>query len=405
MPLSTFYVHTLGCKLNFSESSAFVKSMQAAGFVLTAENEAADIFIINTCAVTAVAEKKCRTLVHAIKRKYPFAKIALMGCFSELEAAQSQLKTEVDIMVGSSDKMSLVQLLQEQTPQTQSFFSAFSSNDRTRSFLKIQDGCDYHCSYCTVAKARGESRSDTIEGVLKNLREIIDLDIKEVVLAGVNLGDFGRKNGASFYELLQNMLTLKDLPRIRISSIEPNLLTDDIIALVAGNKPLMPHFHIPLQSGNDRILALMKRRYNTSLFAEKVHKIKEKMPFACVAADVITGFPTETEEDFEITYHFLQNLPVDMLHVFSYSKRPGTPAVELKPQVAEMLKRERTHRLITLSDSKKENFYRKNSGRILEVLWESQNENGLMSGFTENYIKVATPYRKELVNTVTKFSF
>lgn len=409
MKTPIFHIYTLGCKLNFSESSCFTQMMQNKGFKFSeTESEAVSYYIINTCAVTSTAEKKCRTLVHHIKRNYPHSKIALMGCFSELEAAKTQLKQDVNFMVGSRDKMTLVTLIERDFwNQTECvpieipyFFSAYSSHDRTRSFLKIQDGCDYHCSYCTVAKARGESRSDTVAGVMQNMQEIINLGIKEVVLSGVNLGDFGRKNDSSFLELLKNLLTINKLPRIRISSIEPNLLTDEIIDLAASSDKIMPHFHIPLQSGNDRILALMKRRYNTDLYASKVKMIKAKMPFACVAADIITGFPTETDEDFEISYRFLRDMPVDIFHVFSYSRRSNTPANLMEGQVSPLQKRERTNRLIELSNVKKTAFYDSNKGKIRNVLWEAENENGMMSGFTENYIKLQKPYDVNAVNSI-----
>jgi threonylcarbamoyladenosine tRNA methylthiotransferase MtaB len=280
------------------------------------------------------------------------------------------------------------------------FFSTYSSHDRTRSFLKIQDGCDYHCSYCAVARARGESRSDTIENVLANLEKIARLNCKEVVLTGVNTGDFGRKNGETFYQLLKEIDASKLIERVRISSIEPNLLTDEIVNLFANSNILMPHFHIPLQSGSDAVLAAMKRRYKTALFADKVHRIKSAMPHACIAVDVISGFPVETEADFEVTFRFLENLPVSYLHVFTYSKRPQTPAAEMKPQVKDSIKKERTQLLLQLSESKKTAFYQEHLHTQRAVLFEDDVKNGMIFGFTDNYIRVSTPYNENYMNKI-----
>jgi threonylcarbamoyladenosine tRNA methylthiotransferase MtaB len=282
------------------------------------------------------------------------------------------------------------------------YFSTFSSHDRTRSFLKIQDGCDYHCSYCAVARARGESRSDTIENVRANLDKIALLNCKEVVLTGVNTGDFGRKNGETFFQLLNEINTHKPIERVRISSIEPNLLTSEIIELFAQSKILMPHFHIPLQSGSDQVLADMKRRYQAALFAEKVHQIRSALPHACIAVDIISGFPTETDADFEDTVRLLTELPVSYLHVFSYSKRPQTPAGEMKQQVKDSIKKERTKILLQLSETKKSKFYQEHLNTERAVLFEDDVKNGNIFGFTDNYMRVSAPFNEQFINQIKK---
>jgi len=302
---------------------------------------------------------------------------------------------------GTENKINLVQhLIGESEPETPQFFSAFSSHSRTRSFLKIQDGCDYHCTYCTVAKARGESRSDTVENAIKNIEEIRLLGIKEVNLTGVNVGDFGKNQNANLFFLLEQLNALNIIERIRISSIEPNLLTNDIISLVASSNSLMPHFHIPLQSGCDKILQLMKRRYSTDFFKTKVHSIKHLIPHACIAVDVITGFPGETDEDFNCTYQFLNALPISYLHVFTYSKRANTPAAIAPDQVPEHIKKERTKALLALSVEKKEHFYAQHFGQIRPVLVEESSHQGFLFGFTDNYIKVKLPYDASLINQI-----
>lgn len=291
-------------------------------------------------------------------------------------------------------------LLGESEPDTPDFFSAYSSSDRTRSFLKIQDGCDYHCTYCTVAKARGESRSDTIENVIRNIEEIRLLEIKEVNLTGVNVGDFGKNQDVNLYQLVQQLNQLNLIERVRISSIEPNLLTDEIIQVVSLSNSFMPHFHIPLQSGCDKTLQLMKRRYNTSFFKTKVQTIKRLIPHACIAIDVITGFPGETDADFETTYQFLDSLPLSYLHVFTYSIRANTPAAESKDQVPEQIKKARTKALLALSKQKKESFYREHFGEKRSVLVEENSTHGLLFGFTDNYIKVKLPFDASIVNQI-----
>lgn len=395
----SFAIHTLGCKLNFSESSDISRQLTEQGFVLS---EQPDYLLVNTCAVTGAAEKKARNLVSKLHRQHPNAEIIIFGCYSELSPHITHQWEGVKAIFGSSDKMNIIPYLtQEVVPQPAHFFSSYSSHDRTRSFLKIQDGCDYHCTYCTVATARGESRSDHIDHVLQNIETIHKENIKEIILTGVNLGDFGRKNDSSFLQLLQAIEQQALIERIRISSIEPNLLTSEIIALAAQSERVMPHFHIPLQSGSDRILALMKRRYNRQLFASKIEEIKKYMPEACVAVDIIAGFPGETNEDFQETYDFLHALPISYLHVFTYSKRPGTPAAAMTDQVSPPLKKERTSQLLNLSDRKKEQFYQEHSGEQRPVLIESDIKNGWLYGFSDNYIKVKVPFNASLINTIT----
>jgi len=394
----TFYIATLGCKLNYSESSHIARELQCKGFVNTSNP---DYFILNTCTVTGTAEKKARGLIAQFHRKNPNAEIIVVGCFPARDKSLVEQLPGVTIAFGSEDKMNLIPyLLGQNSTERLPFFATFSSNDRTRSFLKIQDGCDYHCSYCAVARARGASRSDTIENVMTNFEKITQLNYKEVILAGVNTGDFGRKNGETFFQLLNEINTRKPIERVRISSIEPNLLTNEIIHLIANSTVLMPHFHIPLQSGSDPVLAVMKRRYKTALFADKVHQIKSAMPHACIAVDVISGFPAETEVDFEETVRFLDSLPISYLHVFSYSKRPQTPAAEMKSQVKDSVKKERTKILLQLSELKKNTFYKEHLHTQRAVLFEEDIKNGMIFGFTDNYIRVSAPFNENLTNQI-----
>jgi threonylcarbamoyladenosine tRNA methylthiotransferase MtaB len=404
----TVSIKTLGCKLNFSESAAMERLLTEQGYVVLSKNEDADIFIINSCAVTETAEKKCRQYIHQIKKNYPQAKIVLVGCFSALENVKS-IENEIDLLLGSTDKMNVVQGINRlfdkgnsvvATQNDDAFFSSYSISERTRSFLKIQDGCDYFCSYCTVAAARGRSRSDSIENVIVNVQKIVENGVKEIVLTGVNIGDFRTEKGEDFFDLLQKIVKIDKLKRLRISSIEPNLLSKEIIDFTADSEIILPHFHIPLQSGCNEILSKMKRRYRRELFAEKVLYIKEKMPHACIAADVIVGFPSETQEQFMETYNFIKSLPVSMLHVFPYSKRSNTPAADMPNQLTNTCKNERAKHLICLSEEKKTAFYQENIGNIFKVLVESKNENGFLQGFTENYIRVKLPYNKQYINEI-----
>ncbi len=403
MPIkNTFSIHTLGCKLNFSESSDIARQLTASGFT---QNDSPAYIIINSCAVTATAEKKGRNLCAKLHREHPDAQIIIIGCYAALRANDIAQWPGVVATFGNEDKMNVVRFIRgEELPDAPTFFSSHSTHDRTRSFLKIQDGCDYHCSYCTVWKARGVSRSDSIAHVLDEIHEIMDEGAKEINITGVNIGDFGRKNGSSFTELV-NAIEHENFPvRFRISSIEPNLLTDEIIQIVADSSCFMPHFHIPLQSGCNKILEKMLRRYRRELFAEKVRKIKEKIPEACIALDVIAGFPGETGEDFNDTYQFINSLPISYLHVFTYSKRPGTPAAEMKEQVSPPEKKRRTLALIDLSQKKKQAFYQQHLGETRPTLWEAESKEGLMFGFTDNYLKVKRLYDPSLVNTITPFT-
>jgi len=398
--MATFSIYTLGCKLNFGESSDIARRLTEAGM---SHDEHPDYIILNSCAVTSTAEKKSRNLVAHLHRETTNAKVVVVGCYAALRPQQIAKWPGVVAVFGNRDKMNAVAfVLGQPIPKAPEFFSAFSSNDRTRSFLKIQDGCDYHCSYCTVADARGESRSDTIDNVMCQFRKISESGIKEVNLTGVNIGDFGKNQNFNFHQLLERIEHDKLVPRVRISSIEPNLLAVESIRLVASSETLMPHFHIPLQSGCNRILAQMRRRYNRELFAEKIHLIKELMPQACIAIDVIAGFPGETDEDFEDTYQFLNSLPLSYMHVFTYSIRPNTPAAAMKEQNSPDVKKSRTDRLLALSLEKKRKFYYENENTEHTVLFESEEKSGYMFGFTENYVKVRYKYNPELINQMVK---
>ena len=398
----SFSIYTFGCKLNFSESSDMARRLREQGWQESDEPEA---IIVNSCAVTHAAEKKVRNYVAHLHREYPNARIVVVGCYASLQAEVIRQWAGVEAVFGNRDKLHAVNhILGLPIPETPTFFSTYSSNDRTRSFLKIQDGCDYYCTYCTVAAARGESRSDSVEHVLQNIEKIHAEGLKEVNITGVNLGTFGKGTDENFYDLLKAIDKQHLVERVRISSIEPNLLTDDIIELVAKSDILMPHFHIPLQSGCDKTLAMMKRRYKRALFQDKIMKIKQLMPDACVAIDIIAGFPGETEEDFRDSYDFVKSLPLSYLHVFTYSRRPGTPAAAMKEQVPEQVKHDRTNRLLELSETKKRFFYHEHVGETRPVLWESENVDGKMFGFTDNYIKVAAPFNPDWVNEILPFT-
>lgn len=397
----TFAIHTFGCKLNFSESSDMARRLREQGW---SESEQPEAIIVNSCAVTHAAEKKVRNYVAHLHREHPDARIVVVGCYASLRPEEIRQWAGVEAVFGNRDKLNAVQwIVGQPVPETPVFFSTYSSNDRTRSFLKIQDGCDYYCSYCTVAAARGESRSDSIAHVLQNIEKIHAEGLKEVNVTGVNLGTFGKGTDENFYDLLKAIDRQHLVERVRISSIEPNLLTDEIIQLVSESDILMPHFHIPLQSGSDKILAAMKRRYKTDLFASKISKIKQLMPDVCIAIDIIAGFPGETDADFEDSYEFVKQLPLSYMHVFTYSRRPGTPAAAIKEQVPETVKRERTNRLLELSETKKRFFYHEHFGETRPVLWESEEADGKMFGFTDNYIKVSAPFCADWVNTIRPY--
>ncbi len=413
----TVAFHTLGCKLNYSETSTLSRTLEADGFVKREFEEDADVYVINTCSVTENADKECRMIVRRIQKRAPEAMVVITGCYAQLKPQEIAQIEGVDLVLGAAEKFNLAAHLKELTKgpadgsgakicscdieEVAGFNSSFSVNDRTRAFLKVQDGCDYNCSFCTIPLARGHSRSDSIEGVLRNMRELAANGTKEIVLTGINLGDFGKGNdggkthNSSFYELIQEMDKEAGIDRIRISSIEPNLLTNDIIAFVAQSRLFMPHFHIPLQSGSNKTLAAMRRRYKRELYAERVAQIKELMPHCCIGVDVIVGFPGESDEDFKDTFDFLHQLDVSYFHVFTYSERENTLAAGMKPVVPVHVRNERNKALRNLSYQKMQYFTEQHHGQNRKVLFESAGKNGMLEGYTDNYIKVQTPYRQE----------
>lgn len=406
--------HTLGCKLNFSETSTIARLFENKGFEKVPFNSKADIYIINTCTVTAQADSKCRNAISRAHRQNPDAFIAVIGCYAQLKPKEIVDIPGVDIVLGANEKFNLFtyidNLEKKKVPEIHSceiedvnnFFPAYSSNDRTRSFLKVQDGCDYECAYCTIPKARGKSRNQSIEETVKTAKEAINAGAKEIILTGVNIGDFGRSTNENFLELIKELDKLP-VDRYRISSIEPNLINDDVIKFCAESKSILPHFHIPLQSGSDSILAMMKRRYNTKMYSERIATINKLIPNAGIGVDVIVGFPGETDELFNETYNFINSLDISYLHVFSYSERPGTASAKMKNKIPGKTIQERSKRLHILSDKKKRAFYEKNIGKTFNVLFESMNkENGLFSGFTENYINVEMPSGENLKNKIVK---
>ena len=398
--MKNFEIHTLGCKLNYSESAAIAAKLEANGWH---QGGIPEIIVLNTCAVTQSAEKKTRNLASKLHRDNPLASIVVVGCYSALKPELLERWSGVIKVFGSSNKMSCVDFILQQEPQpVPNFFDAYSTHDRTRSFLKIQDGCNSHCTYCTVWIARGKSRSDTIENVLKNIQNIADSGLHEVNLTGVNVGDFGKGTKENLLKLLKAIVKQDAIERVRISSIEPELLSPEIIRLVAKSPILMPHFHLPLQAGCDRVLSAMRRRYTTQEYAEKVMLIKKLMPDACVACDVIAGFPGETDEEFEETYHFLEQLPISYMHVFPYSRRPRTHANLIEEQVSDDVKHERTERLLELSHAKKLAFYSQCEGQTRPVLVESESVDDQLFGFTDNYIRVSLPNDPATINTIQK---
>ncbi|MFP4289004.1 MAG: tRNA (N(6)-L-threonylcarbamoyladenosine(37)-C(2))-methylthiotransferase MtaB [Bacteroidales bacterium] len=411
--------HTLGCKLNFSETSYMSNQEEALVFEHVDFDQTADIYVINSCSVTHKAEKKCKTLIKQALKRNPEAHIAITGCYSQINPDELRKTEGVRIVLGNADKFNLFEHIRklENNPgqdfddgaseiavhKPEKFVPVYSSDDRTRTFFKIQDGCDYFCTYCTVPLARGRSRSNTIEETLKTAARIAKTNSKEVVLTGVNIGDFGKRHDESFFQLLKELSDISDLERIRISSIEPNLLTDEIIELVAERKNLMPHFHIPLQSGSDVILNNMGRRYDTAVFASRVNKIHQILPNACIAVDLIVGFPGETDAVFEESARFLRSLPVSYLHVFTYSERDNTRAIGMGAAVPGKVRSQRSKTMQKVSAEMKRSFYERCKGMKTKVLWEKEEIEGYMFGFTENYIKVKTQFdenRKNLVEQV-----
>ena len=400
----TIAAHTLGCKLNYAETSDILRRLAAEGHTIVEWDSAlagidtADLFLINTCTVTAVAEKKCRNAIRQAHRHNPEARIVVVGCAAE------SLKDipGVTLVLGNDRKHLLPQLLKGNLslPPVLPFPLQYSSGDRTRVFFKIQDGCDYFCTYCAIPYARGRSHSATIEETLCIARRIADSGAKEVVLTGVNTGTFGQQHGESFLDLLRGLDAIDSILRYRISSIEPNLLTDDIIDFVAHSRAFLPHFHIPLQAGSDHVLSLMHRRYDTALYSAKLLKIKAAMPDACIAADIMAGFNGESEEEFLKVLDYVDSLPISYLHVFTYSDRPGTAALRLGEKIPVSVRREHTARLLDLSERKHQAFIGSQLGKSRPILWESSNHNGRMEGWTDNYIRVGRPYDADRINTV-----
>ena len=410
--------HTLGCKLNFSETSAISRLMENEGFEKREFEDHADVYVINTCSVTDNADKECRHLVRRIQRKAPESIVVITGCYAQLKSKEIAEIPGVDLVLGAAEKFNIAQHIKDfskgdsakicscDIEDITGFNASYSLNDRTRSFLKVQDGCDYNCSFCTIPMARGKSRSDTIKNVVLNAEALVTKGVKEIVLTGVNLGDFGKgadgdkKNNETFLQLIQALDEVDGIERYRISSIEPNLLSNEIVTFVANSDKFMPHFHIPLQSGSDNILRLMRRRYRTDLYAGKIAFIKTIMPHCAIGVDVIVGFPGETDEDFKTTFDFLHSLDVSYFHVFTYSERTNTHALEIKPVVPSGKRYERNKTLRNLSYMKQQYFTSLHSGQTRKVLFEGHNKSNMMDGFTDNYIKITTPLREEWVNQI-----
>jgi len=409
----TVAFYTLGCKLNFSETSTIARLFEKGGFEKTEFENPADVYVVNTCSVTDHADTKCRNIVRQALRNNPDAFVAVVGCYAQLKPEEIAEIPGVDIVLGANEKFNLLQYIENtkkekagihacEIKEVKDFIPSWSAGDRTRTFLKVQDGCDYFCAFCTIPLARGFSRSENIEKTVQHAHEAAATGVKEIVLTGVNIGDFGNGTDENFLQLIQELDKVEGVERFRISSIEPNLLTDEIIEFVASSNKFVPHFHIPLQSGSDKILAAMRRRYESKLYAERVAKIKELMPNTCIGADVIVGFPGETEEDFLQTYKFLNELAVSYLHVFTYSERDNTTALRIK-EVVPVEERKRRNKMLTiLSEKKKRHFYEQQNGKEFIVLFEQENNNGMISGWTENYIRVKTEYDETLINQLVK---
>ena len=414
----TVALHTLGCKLNFSETTAIGRMLENEGFIKKEFDEVADVYVINTCSVTENADKECRQLVRRIQRKAPEAMVVITGCYAQLKPQEIASIPGVNLVLGAAEKFNISAHLKEISKNDATricscdiedvniFTASHSIHERTRVFLKVQDGCDYNCSFCTIPMARGKSRSDSIDNVLKEVELIASKGTKEIVLTGINLGDFGKgfsggkKHEENFFDLIKELDKLSSIERFRISSIEPNLLSNEMIGFVANSNKFMPHFHIPLQSGNDKTLAAMRRRYKRELYSERVGLIKMLMPHCCIGADVIVGFPGETDEDFNETADFIQSLDISYLHVFTYSERDNTHALSLNPVVPMNVRHERNKILRNISYMKMQAFTQKHIGETRKVLFEGKNKNGTMEGYTDNYIKITTPYRKEWENEI-----
>ena len=400
--------HTLGCKLNFAETSSLQDALRQRGMIMAKKGEVADLCIINTCSVTDVADSKCRQTIHKFTRQHPGSFVVVMGCYAQLQPDTIAAFEGIDLVVGMEHKGEVIRLIEERwakksalpqgeacheaiavpTKEIQTFVPSCSHGDRTRYFLKVQDGCNYYCTYCTIPMARGKSRNGTIESIVKQAQEVATEGGKEIVITGVNIGDFGRSTGETFFDLVKALDQVEGIERYRISSIEPNLLTPEIIDFCASSKKFMPHFHIPLQSGSDEVLKLMRRRYDTSLFADRIAYIKRVMPDAFIGVDVIVGMRGETDELFEQAYNFIKSLDISQLHVFSYSERPGTRALEIPHKVDAQTKHDRSQRLLELSEEKRKAHYAKHIGTQRLVLWEHSKKGAPLSGFTDNYIRV-----------------
>jgi threonylcarbamoyladenosine tRNA methylthiotransferase MtaB len=407
--------YTLGCKLNYSETSSIGRLFTQAGYQTVDFTDTPDVYVINTCSVTDNADKKCKKVVKEALKVSPNAYVTIVGCYAQLKPKEIAEIPGVDMVLGAAEKFQIVDVITDLTKnakavvynqpvsEANTFVSAYSFGDRTRTFLKVQDGCDYSCTFCTIPLARGASRSDTIENAVQQAKDIAASGVKEIVLTGVNLGDFGIRDGErkdKFVDLVKALDGVEGIDRIRISSIEPNLLTDEIIEFVAQSKRFVPHFHIPLQSGNNKILGLMRRRYRRELYSERVAKIKQLMPDCCIGVDVIVGFPGETRDDFIDTYNFLNDLDISYLHVFTYSERENTPAAEMDGTVPGSTRAERSKMLHILSDKKRRAFYQTQINQQAEVLFEGDIKEGFMHGFTRNYVKVKAKYDPILVNEV-----
>lgn len=411
--------HTLGCKLNFAETSTIARQLTEAGYDKVSFDEKANVYVINTCSVTENADRECKLHVKRAMKANPDGLVVIVGCYAQLKPEEISQIEGVDLVLGAKEKFNILSYLDDleksenegivhscEIEETDFFIGSYSIGDRTRAFLKVQDGCDYKCTYCTIPLARGISRSDTIENVLKNAKEIAERDIKEIVLTGVNIGDYGKgefgnkRHEHTFLDLISELDQVEGIERIRISSIEPNLLKDESIELVSKSKSFVPHFHIPLQSGSDVLLKKMKRRYLTKLYTDRVNKIREVMPDAAIGVDVIVGFPGETEELFMETYNFLNELPITYLHVFTYSERENTEAAEMEGVVPIPERKKRNKMLRILSEKKKMSFYQTQLGKTLPVLWEHENKDGKMFGFTENYVRVQKNFDQASVNQI-----
>ena len=413
--MKTVAFHTLGCKLNFSETSTLSRMLETEGFEKREFDEAADVYVINTCSVTDNADKECRQLVRRIQRRAPESLVVITGCYAQLKPKEISEIPGVDLVLGAAEKFNIASHLRElakgdptkicscDIEEVNGFHSSWSMHDRTRTFLKVQDGCDYNCSFCTIPQARGKSRSDSIENVVSNAQHLAKNGVMEIVLTGVNLGDFGAPANKNFFSLVKELEKVEGIQRYRISSIEPNLLTNEIIEFVANSDKFMPHFHIPLQSGSNKILALMRRRYKRELYAERVALIKKLMPHCAIGVDVIVGFPGETDEQFKETFDFLHSLDVSYLHVFTYSERDNTHALTIKPVIPMNVRHERNKTLRNLSYMKMQYFTEQHHEQERKVLFEANEKKNMMEGYTDNYIRVIAPYQKELVNEIVNW--